>query len=84
MVTGHSLGAGTAVILALKLKNQYPNVKCISYSPPGGLISQVLAEYTKSFVMSVVVGDDFIPRLSLRSIHNLKSDIFKVVYVTFH
>jgi sn1-specific diacylglycerol lipase len=78
MVTGHSLGAGTAVLLALKLKEEYPNVRCIAYSPPGGLISQALVTYTKSFVMSVIVGDDIVPRLSLRSVHSLKADILKV------
>lgn len=78
MVTGHSLGAGTAVLLALKLKQEYPNVRCIAYSPPGGLISQALVNYTKSFVMSVIIGDDIVPRLSLRSVHNLKADILKV------
>jgi hypothetical protein len=72
------LGAGAAVILSLKLKADYPNLRCIAYSPPGGLISPTLAKYTKSYVMSVVVGDDIIPRLSIRSVHNLKADIFKV------
>lgn len=80
LVTGHSLGAGTAVILALKLKAQYPNIKCIAYSPPGGLISSALADYTKSFVMSVVLGDDIVPRLSLHSVHNLKADILKALH----
>jgi len=78
MVTGHSLGAGTAVLLALKLKEEYPTVRCIAYSPPGGLISTPLVNYTKSFVMSVIVGDDIVPRLSLRSVHSLKAQILKV------
>jgi sn1-specific diacylglycerol lipase len=78
LVTGHSLGAGTAVIVALKLKSEYPNIKCIAFSPPGGLISQHLAEYTRSFVMSVVIGDDIVPRLSVHTVHNLKADILKV------
>ena len=78
LVTGHSLGAGTAVILALKLKSEYANVKCIAFSPPGGLISQHLAEYTRSFVMSVIIGDDIVPRLSVHTVHNLKADILKV------
>lgn len=78
-VTGHSLGAGVATILSLKLINEYPNLKCIAYSPPGGLISEALADYTKSFVMSVVIGDDIVPRLSLHSVHNLKAKILKVL-----
>lgn len=38
ILVGHSLGAGTAAILAILLKPQYPNLKCYSYSPPGGLL----------------------------------------------
>ena len=78
LVTGHSLGAGAAVMLSLKLKKDYPNIRCIAYSPPGHLVSKTLADYTKSFVLSVVLGDDIVSRLSVRSIHNLKADILKV------
>ena len=78
LVTGHSLGAGTAVILALKMKSEYPSIRCIAYSPPGGLLSTALADLTKTFIMSVVVGDDIVPRLSVHSVHNLKADILKV------
>lgn len=35
---GHSLGAGTAAILAIMLKQEYPATKCFSFSPPGGLL----------------------------------------------
>lgn len=82
LVTGHSLGAGTAVMLSLKLKKDYPNIRCIAYSPPGHLISKVVADYTKTFVLSVVLGDDIISRLSVRSVHNLKADILKEIYST--
>ena len=39
VVTGHSLGAGTAVILAFILRLRYSNVKCYAFGPPGGLLS---------------------------------------------
>lgn len=35
---GHSLGAGTAAILSILMKRQYPSLLCYSYSPPGGLL----------------------------------------------
>jgi sn1-specific diacylglycerol lipase len=35
---GHSLGGGTAAILAIMLKQEYPDTKCFSFSPPGGLL----------------------------------------------
>lgn len=38
VIVGHSLGAGTAAILALLLRQSYPNLYCYAYSPPGGLL----------------------------------------------
>ena len=78
MVTGYSLGAGVAAMLSIKLRDSYPRVRCIAYGPPGGLFSVEMADLTKSFVMSVVLGDDILPRLSLRSVHYLKAAILKV------
>lgn len=44
VITGHSLGAGTAVILSFMLRDKFPNVKCYAYSPPGGLLSEAAAK----------------------------------------
>lgn len=38
VLVGHSLGAGTAAILAILMKQEHPNVTCFAYSPPGGLL----------------------------------------------
>ena len=35
VVTGHSLGAGTASVLAFLLRRLYPDTVCYAYSPPG-------------------------------------------------
>jgi hypothetical protein len=45
IVTGHSLGAGTAALLALLLRSQFPDLVCWAFSPPGALVSRRLAEY---------------------------------------
>ena len=42
VLVGHSLGAGTAAILAILLKADYPTLHCYAYSPPGGLLTWVL------------------------------------------
>lgn len=75
VITGHSLGAGTAVVLAALLKPQYEGIKCFAFSPPGGLCSREFAQATQNFVMSVVVGDDLVPRLSMNSLHDLRHKI---------
>ena len=41
MITGHSLGAGVAALLAMLLQPIYPKLHCYAYSPPGGLIKWV-------------------------------------------
>jgi len=81
VVTGHSLGAGTAAILAFLLRAKYSEtrVTCYAYSPPGGLLSRAAAEESEQFTVSVVVGDDVIPRTSLSNIATLSRDIKHVI-----
>jgi len=40
-VTGHSLGAGTAALLAALLQRDYSDVICFAFSPPGWLVRLV-------------------------------------------
>uniref|UniRef100_T1JB75 Diacylglycerol lipase-alpha n=1 Tax=Strigamia maritima TaxID=126957 RepID=T1JB75_STRMM len=79
VLVGHSLGAGTAAILAILLKDQYPDLQCYAYSPPGGLLSMPAVEYTKSFITSVVVGKDVVPRIGLHQMESLRSDLINAI-----
>lgn len=79
VITGHSLGAGAASVLAILLRNSFPTLQCYSFSPPGGLLSKALADYSKDFVISVVLGKDLVPRLSIPNIEDLKRRILKIV-----
>ncbi|XP_047740991.1 uncharacterized protein LOC125179343 [Hyalella azteca] len=121
VVTGHSLGAGAAVVLAAKLRQDQHKIStnlssvstnvtvvtavpatskstsistsqvfstaistpveiiCFAYSPPGGLCSQEFAAEMKDRVMSVVIGDDLVPRLSVHAMHALRGDIITVL-----
>lgn len=44
VITGHSLGAGAAAILAIHLRRDYPKLICYAYSPPGGLLRLIRNE----------------------------------------
>ncbi|XP_051878477.1 diacylglycerol lipase-beta [Pristis pectinata] len=79
VVTGHSLGAGAASILAIMLHTSYPELRCYAFSPPGGLLSKALSDYSKGFILSVVLGRDLIPRLSLPNVEDLKKRILRIV-----
>ena len=73
VVTGHSLGAGTAVILAFILRLEYGSLKCVAFGPPGGLLNVTASQLSTDFVTSVVVGDDLVPRLSVNGYLKLLS-----------
>ncbi|GAB1600241.1 sn1-specific diacylglycerol lipase beta-like [Argonauta hians] len=79
VVTGHSLGAGTAAILAILLKEKYHDVYCFAYAPPGGLLCCSASDYSQEFTCSVVLGDDLVPRLGLSNIEKLKADVVAAV-----
>lgn len=79
VVTGHSLGAGTAAILALLLKPSYPSLRCYAFSPPGGLLSKALSKHAQQFIISVVLGLDLVPRLSLANMDDLKENILTMI-----
>ena len=55
------------------------DIICFAFSPPGGLCSPEFARATLPYVMSVVVGDDLVPRLSMQSLHNLRASILTVL-----
>ncbi|CAB4039405.1 Sn1-specific diacylglycerol lipase alpha, partial [Paramuricea clavata] len=60
IIVGHSLGAGAAAILAILLRETYPNLFCYAYSPPGATLSHDATKYAEDFILSVVIGKDMI------------------------
>ena len=74
VVLGHSLGAGTAALLALLLREGpqgkafAARVQCYAYSPPGGLLSHNAVQHSTGFTYSVVLGADLVPRLHIQNI----------------
>jgi hypothetical protein len=66
---------GVAALLALQLKQQFPNTTCWAFAPPGGLMSPALSAAVGDFVTSVVTGKDLVPRLSLVTLEQLRDDI---------
>ncbi|XP_051153410.1 diacylglycerol lipase-beta-like [Leptopilina boulardi] len=74
-LTGHSLGAGLAVLLGLLIRPKYPELKVYAFATPAGLLSREAAKVTEEFVLTIGVGDDFIMRLSVDSTENFRTSL---------
>lgn len=67
VLTGHSLGAGIAAFAAMYLHAALPetDVTAWCFSPPGWLMTPQLAAWCESFVTSVVINKDVVPRCAI-------------------
>lgn len=78
VLTGHSLGAAMASIVALHWKKDFEHLNndintdrfvCYAYAPPGVVSATTSNEL--SYITSVVLGNDLVSRASLASMKNL-------------
>jgi sn1-specific diacylglycerol lipase len=79
VLTGHSLGAGVAILLGAKLRSQYPDLRVYAFATPAGLLSREAARYTETYAFTVGVGDDFAMRLSVESAENMRISIIETL-----
>ena len=77
VTTGHSLGAGVAALVALYLRNFFPGTVAWAFEPPGGLADARLADAAQGCVTSVVLGKDWVPRLTLASFERLFDEMVR-------
>ena len=74
VVIGHSLGAGTASLLTLLLRELLPQriqIHCHAFAPPC-VLSPNLALLHTDLITSYILGSDCVPRLSYASVQQLK------------
>jgi len=80
IVTGHSLGASVCVLYGMSLKHKYStmNVKIYPLAcPPVFPLDK--ARECSSFITTVILNSDVVPRLSLGSLHDLKDRLLTVL-----
>lgn len=78
-LTGHSLGAGVAILLGAMIRPKYPDLRVFAYATPAGLISREAARYTESYAFTVGLGDDFVMRLGVESTENLRTSVIETI-----
>mmetsp|Transcript_12507 Transcript_12507/g.35118 ORF Transcript_12507/g.35118 Transcript_12507/m.35118 type:complete len:295 (-) Transcript_12507:174-1058(-) len=75
VVTGHSLGAGLAALIALKLRPELEGrLACWAYCPPGPLLCSKLAHGLEDIVTSVIHAKDCVPRMCWRAVMRLQEE----------
>ena len=79
IITGHSLGAGVAAVLALLIRDAWRahqvDVRCVAFAPPGGMLSRGVAAASRAFTTSVFVENDVVPTLSLATTELLRDEL---------
>jgi len=78
VITGHSLGAGTAVLITMGiLKKQYPvvpkgtKIQCLALAPPPVYRTRKSPEIFRNNIDIFINGNDVVPRLSLANMAKL-------------
>lgn len=79
VVVGHSLGAGVAALLAMLLRSEYPTLHCFGYGAPGSTMDAATAHEAKSYITSVVLGDDMVGCLSFHSLSELREQVLDCI-----
>ncbi|KAJ3220668.1 hypothetical protein HK099_004117 [Clydaea vesicula] len=80
IVTGHSLGGGVSSLLCHLLREKgYLNAVSYSYSPPGCIVSIDAVAYFEQFCVSVVMGNDVVPRLNRKTVEKMNSDMLDIL-----
>lgn len=79
VITGHSLGAGVAILVGAKLRPMYPALRVYAFATPSSLLSREAAKYTEQFAFTITVGDDFAARVTLEAVENLKTGVLETL-----
>jgi hypothetical protein len=78
IICGHSLGAGVAALLAALWRDRAylpgVSIQCIAFACPQ-VLDKSLAYAQSNHTMSVIVGDDMVPRFSLATARDLQAAI---------
>ena len=79
VLTGHSMGAGVAVILALRMATRgEPPAACVAFACPPVVTDVPWATKAMAGVEAYIVADDIVPHLSIASVEGLLTRLARI------
>lgn len=79
VLCGHSLGAGVSILLGALLRQRYADLRVYAFATPAGLLSREAAQCTEQYAFTIGVGDDFVMRLGVDSMENLRTSVIETI-----
>ena len=76
---GHSLGAATATLVSYMLRQKFPSLRCLNYSPPGCTFTWEMSTGCKEWCTSCVLDSDLVPRLSVNAMERLRDEVLELI-----
>jgi len=79
VITGHSLGAGTACLLGILLKSRIPTIqlKVVAFATPA-VLSYKACKQCADYTTSVVNNSDMVPRMSISNLVTMNHGLVEV------
>jgi hypothetical protein len=78
VITGHSLGAGLAVLVALMLRPRYAKIaktRCFAYGTPNSICDPQTAAEMTEYTICVAHAYDWVTRISVQTVSQLRSQV---------
>lgn len=79
VLTGHSLGAGVSILVGALLRRRFADLRVYAFATPAGLLSREAAQCSEAFAFTVGVGEDFVMRLGVDSVENLRTSVIETI-----
>eukprot|EP00602_Paraphysomonas_sp_CaronLab_P003137 CAMPEP_0185038922 /NCGR_PEP_ID=MMETSP1103-20130426/35176_1 /TAXON_ID=36769 /ORGANISM="Paraphysomonas bandaiensis, Strain Caron Lab Isolate" /LENGTH=848 /DNA_ID=CAMNT_0027577587 /DNA_START=193 /DNA_END=2739 /DNA_ORIENTATION=- len=79
IVVGHSLGAGTAAVLGMLLKNEFPTVRVFGYGTPGSVFDAKTSHDISKYMTSCILGHDLVASLSISSLAVMREQVLDAI-----
>ena len=67
------------MLLSILLRKSFPSLHCYAFGTPGSVLDKRSCKEFSTFITSIVMGNDLVPRLGFRSLCRLRNDVLDAI-----